>query len=195
VGHHRQREHSQLDRHALNVLSAADLPSIDFEIYSSIVVSSVQPQSFYDTLGTYMPAIKTWLKNHRHTLEFHGADFGGADGHWTFSLPGGVTSKHVLDYTNYVVNDESPLMVGVPSVLNGNYASHNNLKLGSVASSAIVVSDSANKPTLLDYCIAKKGRVVVTGITVEFSYNYSYDFAAVLPNMLSSTALTPGCLE
>ena len=183
---------------AFDLLSSAALATIDFAAYTNIVVASDQPQSFYDALSVYMPTIKTWVKQGRRTLEFHGADNGRQLGHWNFKLPNGVSGNmQVFDAVNLVVNPASPLVKDSPATINGQYASHDSLNLGPVSSSAVVVTDSSGAPTLIDYCYGK-GRVVVTGMTWEFYFGKSSDDSdpgRILRKTLKSTTGKPGCLE
>ncbi|WP_148289821.1 hypothetical protein [Ideonella sp. B508-1] len=158
--------------------------------YSVIIVASDQPQPFYDTLKGQMGRINQWVMTGARTLEFHVADHGWNNGRFTGVLPRNVASYNARDDLDVVVLPEWPLMRGVPTSINGSSASQNALMVQPPVK--VILTDTVGNATLVDYCW-KRGRVIATGLTLEYAWDHDWDAKPVLENMLTASTSAPGC--
>lgn len=176
-----------------DVVGSAGLADVPLARYSTLIISSDQPQAFYDALAAQTNAVSRWLKKGNKTLSFHGAPSGWQSGDWTFALPGGTTHQIAYDGTNMVSQANHPLVAGAPQMILGSSASHANFVPGpKLGSDAIVATDTTGAPTLLDYCVGTS-RVMATGMTLEIAYAYNWDARPILVNMLTAGTQAPGC--
>ncbi|WP_374432082.1 hypothetical protein [Ideonella dechloratans] len=174
-------------------VSSAELAAMSAEaldLYAVVIVSSDQPQAFYDVLKDQMGKLGKWVKTGARTLEFHAADNGWNGGTFSGTLPKGVTTYDAHDLTNMVVRPKWSLMKGVPTTLSGSWASHNGLNVE--APIKTIVTDMAGNPTLVDYCW-KQGRVIASGMTLEIAHDLGWDAAKVLENLIAASTSAPGC--
>lgn len=173
--------------------TAAELAALSADAlaqYRVVIVSSDQPQAFYDVLAGQMDKLGKWVKAGPRTLEFHGADMGWNGGRFTGTLPKGVTTNSYMDYMEQVLRPKWSLMKGVPVTFTGSWASHNNLNFESPIKA--IVADMTGGATLLDYCW-KQGRVIATGLTLEVAWAQGWAAKPVLENLLSASTSAPGC--
>jgi len=172
-------------------IGGKDFASLDLSPYSTIILASVQTAHFYANVGKHMDAIDAWLRHGARTLEVHAARY-SITPPWDFELPGGVGTRLVLADDNYLSGVDSPLVSGLPQHMTGNYASHIVFVGRKPLDDRVLIVTSDKQAVMVDYCVGP-GRVIATGQTVEYGWGHDWDFAQVLPNMLSASTLTPGC--
>ena len=168
----------------------AAMSDIGLDQYSVIIVASDQPQPFYDTLKAQMGRINHWVKTGPRTLEFHVADHGWNNGRFTGVLPKMVASFNARDDLDVAVRPKWSLMKGVPSTINGSAASQNALMVQPPIKT--ILTDTVGNSTLVDYCW-KQGRVIASGLTLEYAWDHDWDAKPLLENMLAASTSAPGC--
>ncbi len=175
-----------------------ELPYLDLTQYSLIIISSDQPQSFYDTLAPYISPggkLYNWTMA-GGILDFHGACWGWQGSDWTisFTLPGGVSAYPYYSNDVTVVPQPIPLPpalgpyygpLGDPDVDNLNYATHGYFYKALSASAkyaiTIVVEGDKAKPCYVLYKFGK-GVIIANMQPLEWFY-YCYDlFGYGTPN-------------
>jgi hypothetical protein len=176
---------------AFDTVGSEAFRTVDLAPYSTIIVASVQPQSIYDALAARSEDIDQWILG-AHTLEFHAAD--APDDRVRFELPGHVRVAWDPQGADFRTKVDDPLTQGLPHQLNGNYASHASFERRHVVKAHVLVTTASEPkhPVMIDYCVGA-GRVIATGQTVEFAWHVGWNFAAVLPNMISASTQAPGC--
>jgi hypothetical protein len=176
---------------AFDIVHSGSLGAVDLEQYSTIVIASVQTDRFYGNLGKHVDAIDAWLRHGPRTLEFHAARYSDTLP-WNWKIPGGLRVHTDLEGTDTLSGVESPLTQGLPQTMTGTYASHVVFKGRPHHTDRVLITTGGSRAVLVDYCLGP-GRVIATGQTVEFAVSHDWDWALVLTNMLSASALTPGC--
>ncbi len=171
------------------VLTALDIPfheinssqmaTADFAPYSLIVVSSVQGDPFYTN----------WNANIARITQFVG------DGGWLMLnactqpntivplVPGGTIANSELDGINHVAEPGHPWVRGVPTPLVDSFSSHNYFTNLLPGTTVVATSDINGLPTLLDYELGF-GRVMVSGMPLEFAWENAWDAAPILENAI-----------
>lgn len=171
------------------VLAASEIPfheigpgslaTIDLSPYALVIVPSVQGSPFYDT----------WNANIARITQFVG------DGGWlaistanfmadTIPLvPGGVISSWDVDNNNQVAEPGHPWVRGLPPVMTGNSANHASFTNLVPGTTVVVTTQTSGLPTLIDYEFGL-GRVMASGMTLEWAWNFGQDAAPILPNAL-----------
>jgi hypothetical protein len=79
---------------------------------------------------------------------------------------------------------------GVPSNINGSSASQNALMVQPPIKT--ILTDTVGNSTLVDYCW-KQGRVIASGLTLEYAWDHGWDAKPLLENMLAASTSAPGC--
>lgn len=171
----------------------AGLTLQDLALVHTILVSSNQSESFYDSVAAQMPLIELWLMIGSNSLLFHGADNLSNS---TISLPKGVSIQTaVLDETNMVSDATNPLVADVDETFTGAFASHGYFEFSETdLSENVVVMNTGSNPTLVDYCYGR-GRVIASTITYEYHYSNFNDseITTILENEIMEGATDPGC--
>ncbi len=164
---------------AYDVVSTSALFTTTLTDYALIIVSSEQGSSSYTNLQAQKSRIDAYVSGGGR-LEFHGSSYYGYAG--AFVLPGGTTTLARGSYTNDVRLPSHPLVAGVPSVINGSYASHSAFA-NVPASAQIVTTNDAGQPTLVEYRVGV-GTVIASGQTLEFYYGADSPVGRILSNMI-----------
>lgn len=147
----------------LNSLTTSDL----INTYDMILIASDQNQVFYNDLGPQMLKLEEFVKAGK-VLQVHAANWGWHGGLWTTSLPGGVSITRGYSNYDYIVKNGSWLY--------SNYASHGYLiNVPADAEIVTVQGDGTTpdytKPSTIIYSLGR-GRVLVSGLTFEYSVRY-----------------------
>ncbi|MBM4368742.1 MAG: PKD domain-containing protein [Deltaproteobacteria bacterium] len=152
-----------------------------------VVISNDQPQVFYDNYADAHLRFVQFVQN-GGSLLWGACDLGWKGGSMAAAgivLPGGVVPSYSYQNWNYVVAPDLPLMAGLPTAMDHNYASHErftNLPLGTTT----YMVDGSGLPTLIEFSLGL-GWVIVTGQPLEHQATYVYgapDMAALLPAVL-----------
>lgn len=132
-----------------------------------ILITSDQNQVFYNDLGPQMPKLEEFVKAGK-VLQIHAANWGWHGGRWTTPLPAGV--EIVNSYSNY------EYMVKNGTWLYSTYSSHGYLINVPTGAEIITVQGDGStpdytKPSTIIYSLGR-GRVLVSGLTFEYSVRY-----------------------
>jgi len=145
--------------------------------FDLIVILSAQSSTFYSRLASKMAVLEAYVSA-GGIIELHACSFGDV-----VALPGGGSSHFRTSSQNTVVAPDHPIVEGVPGIVHGSSASHNYLS-GLPAGAEVITVDLSGDPTTAEYSMGS-GLVIVTGMTWEFAYHYTWDFAAMMPNALA----------
>ena len=153
-----------------------------------VIISNDQMQSFYDNYADNQIKFNNFVFN-GGSIFWGASDLGWAGGSISeagVSLPGNIGINFNLDNYNYVVDQNFPLVSGLPDVLDHNFASHesfSNLPEGTI----VYTVNSDNEPTLIEYNFGE-GWVLVTGQPLEHQYGRLYgeaNMGELLPRIIT----------
>jgi subtilisin family serine protease len=164
-----------------DVINSSQFASVDLSPYTVLVVPSVQPTSFYTTLGVDSLKLANFV-GQGGVFEFHAASQSSGSDAWLLPIPGGL---HVIPRyagVNHVLLPGNPIVAGVPTDFSGSYASHSSL-VSIPASAAQVTSDDQATTNCVVYHYGA-GAVICSGQTLEFAWAYGWQGGPMLPNML-----------
>lgn len=152
-----------------------------------VVISNDQPQAFYENYADAHLRFVQFVQN-GGSLFWGACDQGWKGGSMAVAgivLPGGVVPNYSYQNWNYVVAPELPLMAGLPTAMDHNYASHERFTNIPPGTTTYMV-DGSGLPTLIEFSLGL-GWVIVTGQPLEHQATYVYgapDMAALLPAVL-----------
>jgi len=158
-------------------------PGIDL-----VIISNDQTQTFYNNYANNQILFNNFVNN-GGALFWEACDNGWNEGSMQSAgviLPGNLKTSYKLDYYNYVYNSSLPLVKGLPSTLDHNYASHesfSNFPDGTI----IYCINSDSKPTLIEFNLGA-GWVLISGQPLEHQYDRVYrnpDMENLLPRIIS----------
>lgn len=156
-------------------------PNIDL-----VIISNDQDQPFYNDYWANHEKFETFLNDGGHLLweacdnGWHGGDMDVAG----IILPGGITPNLSYENWNWISN-AGTLLVGLPSPMDHNYASHE--WFSTIPGTAFIYMKDDNGPTLLELPVGM-GFMMLTGQPLEHQYKYIYgapDMEELLPRILS----------
>lgn len=164
-----------------DIINSGTISTTDFCSYKMIIVASDQPQSFYDVYDANLTQFTDYVSE-GGVLQFNGGDMGWEWGFWD-QLPGGVSHENYYDWMNWVVNSLHPIVAGVPSPFEGSSASHDHFLNYQGVGADVITQDEASLPTTIEYYLGD-GRVIASGVTLEFGYEYGQTAGQILSNTI-----------
>jgi hypothetical protein len=169
--------------------SRSEMATIDMDQFDVIIMASEQPMEFYQEYQAQSGRFIDYLEA-GGILEFHCATL--EMNFWpNLRLPGGVTHEPEESHFNYVVNENHPIVAGLPDTLHGSFASHEHF-LDLPVGIDVILIDEVSLPTTIEYPVGM-GTVIATGMSWEFNYGYGYSSGACLPNAIAySLSLVSG---
>jgi len=153
-----------------------------------VIISNDQNQTFYDNYAAVQVRFSNFVMG-GGALFWEACDNGWSGGSMADAgivLPGNIQMHYALDYWNYIPNPDLPLVSGLPTAMDHNYASHEsftNLPDGTI----VYCVNSEQEPTLIEFNLGA-GWVVVTGQPLEHQYEHIYgnpDMENLLPRIVS----------
>lgn len=153
-----------------------------------VIIANDQNQTFYNNYSASQVRFTNFVYM-GGSLFWEACDEGWADGSIADAgiiLPGNLTITFGFDNWNYIPNPNLPLVAGLPTSLDHNYASHesfSNLPDGTT----IYCVDQSNRPTLIELNLGG-GWIIVTGQPLEHQYQNVYgapDMEKLLPRIVS----------
>ena len=165
---------------AYDKVTTREFLDVDLKKYGVVVFANDQPFSTYENYADFKEQLEVFASI-GGVIVFGACDAGWADGTLIEALPGNVTKKTHYVTNNYVVNSTHPIVTGVltdnkvltSDMLYDQYCSHVSFDESSLpAGSSIILRESdTDRPTLVEYPLGQ-GRVIASGLTWEFSYQY-----------------------
>lgn len=165
---------------AYDEVDSSEIPTVNLAPYGLVIIPSNQPGSFYTT----------WNANIGRFASFVSA--GGALWLSTCAysdtspeplVPGGVVNATDLEDFNVIVAPAHPWVAGVPSPMEGDYASHDSFTNLVPGSLVVAQAQTSGLPVLVDYALGT-GRILITGQTLEITWGEGWDGAPILENSL-----------
>ena len=153
-----------------------------------VIISNDQPQTFYANYAANQAKFTNFVYT-GGSLFWEACDEGWNYGSMADAgviLPGNIAINLNFDYYNYVVNPTLPLVAGLPTEMDHNYASHeyfSNIPDGTI----VYCEDSGGGPTLIEVSLGG-GWTILSGQPLEHQYENVYgndDMAELLPRIVS----------
>lgn len=161
-------------------VDSAQIPLVDLAPYDLVIIPSNQPDSYYTTWNANLVKFESYVAG-------GGALWLSTCAYPSISpeplLPGGVINSTDLDNYNDIIAPSHPWVAGVPNPMWGNYASHDSFTNLYPGSLVIAQAQTSHNPTLVDYMLGD-GRILITGQTLEITWEENWDGAAILENSL-----------
>jgi len=171
------------------IISSAQIASVPLVPGEDLVIiSNDQNQNFYNNYAASQVRFTNFVYM-GGSLFWEACDEGWANGSIAGAgivLPGNLSTIFDYDYWNYVTDQNLPLVAGLPSSMDHNYASHesfSNLPDGTT----VYCVDESNQPTLIEFNLGG-GWIIVTGQPLEHQYENIYganDMEKLLPSIVS----------
>ncbi|MBZ0263210.1 carboxypeptidase regulatory-like domain-containing protein [bacterium] len=158
-----------------DIANSEDMGQLDLSEYSTIVFSSVQPQEFYDRFAENHDYFQNYVQD-GGWIQFHGCTM---DMEWEFW--NGYYNLYEPHGTNYVVDEDHPIVTGVDEEIVGNQASH-DLIGGRHFPHVNTIVDDPNGDRVLVEWEEGLGHVILTTQTWEIGYGLNWDTGTLLEN-------------
>lgn len=163
------------------VVSMAEAVNVRFSDYSLVIYANDQTTETYNQYDLVRVSLEQYIYNGGVVL-FGACDAGWAAGVLSEDLPGGVTKYDDVSMENYIADFNHPIVTaeltgGTPltdAMLYSNACSHISFNPESLPAGHRVILRSSNTgdPTLVEYPYGN-GRVIASGLTWEFDYDYT----------------------
>lgn len=153
-----------------------------------IIISNDQNQTFYNNYAAAQVRFTNFVYM-GGSMFWEACDQGWAQGSMASAgvvLPGNIETHFDYDYMNYVTNQNLPLVSGLPSQMDHNYASHESFVNLPDGTTIYCVSES-NEATLIEFNLGG-GWIIVTGQPLEHQYENIYgnsDMEELLPRIVA----------
>lgn len=153
-----------------------------------VIISNDQNQTFYNNYSASQVRFTNFVYM-GGSLFWEACDEGWASGSIVDAgivLPGNLTTTFDYDNWNYIPNPDLPLVSGLPTSMDHNYASHesfSNLPDGTT----VYCIDESSHPTLIEFNLGA-GWIIITGQPLEHQYQNVYgasDMEKLLPRIVS----------
>ncbi len=177
---------------SLDMATATLLPGDDL-----VILCNDQPQAFYENYAASQVRFNNFVYM-GGSLLWEACDLGWNGGSMADAevvLPGNVDAVYEYCFNNYIPNPSLPLVAGLPTTMDHNYASHESFSNLPDGATVYCVDDFSN-PTLIEYSLGA-GWVVMSGQPLEHQYYYlvgAPDMEELLPRIISyfTGAALPG---
>ncbi len=162
-----------------------------------VILCNDQPQAFYNNYAASQVRFNNFVYM-GGSLLWEACDQGWNSGSMQMAgvvLPGNVGTIYEYWYHNYIPTPELPLVAGLPTTMDHNYASHESFHNLPDGATVYCTDESAN-PTLIEYSLGA-GWVVMSGQPLEHQVVYPYnddEMSELLPRIISyfTGAALPG---
>ncbi|MGH7596514.1 MAG: hypothetical protein ACREOI_09180 [bacterium] len=159
---------------------------------SFIIIGNSQDQTFYNNYSANNLRFANFVYN-GGTIFWEACDRGWFNndpntpgGDMRFAgviIPGNITTVFDYDKFNYVTDPSLPLVKGLPSIVEHNYASHESFTSLPVGTTIYMVNESS-QPTLIEYKYGA-GWVVATGQPIEHGYYEGKNLGLLFPRVVA----------
>lgn len=164
---------------AYETVDSTQFGTFDLTPYTMVLAPSVQGGAFYTAWNANIAWISQYVVD--------GGRLWQSTCNVTASeplVPGGVVSSTDYDNFNDIAAPAHPWVRGVPSPMSGGDASHDSFTFLYPGSQTIATAQSSGKPVLVDYSFGD-GRVLITGQTLEYAWDASWDGGPILENSIN----------
>jgi len=170
-----------------NIFSSMDFGAVDLTPYDKVIISSYQPQQFYNRLVGNV----SWFENYANNggiLEVHACDSNsGSSWFGLLLMPGGLNKSQT--YTNNVTISilnhpilNSPYPVEDAELDNWGWSTHGYFSKYPISTRKILLdSNNSSKPVLIEFPYGA-GQIIASMQTLE--WNEYYNDTRILENMI-----------
>jgi len=157
-----------------DIYNSSDFGAVDLSPYQKVIISSDQPQLFYNSLEGNV----SWFESYASDggiLEIHGADHGWNSGNWDdMSMPGGLnkTSAYLDNLDINILQHPTvlnPHPINDTAIDNWDASTHGYFDVYPSDSREILQDTSTSDPVLLEFEY-ENGFIIATMQTLEFAY-------------------------
>lgn len=159
-------------------VSVYDLEEVDFNAYDMVMTVGDESDDYYVQISSQVEKFESYLSSGGvvlYQLATHGA---------SVDIAGGVDVIYTnLEDFNDIVDFDHPIVQDLPNPLEGNAANHNIIT--NFSEDAVVITETTieGNTTTIEYNYGV-GKVIATGMTVEFLYYNGYNSEMLQYNML-----------
>jgi hypothetical protein len=159
------------------VYGSADIGVIDLSPYDKVIIASVQPLAFYNTVASN----RTWFENYVNAggvLEFHGASYFPSDDWAGLTMPGNFTcADEDVSFSDSVSIQAPghPIVTTPNSITDGEldgwgWSTHGYLILSGPPYTEILRNDGYSEPCLVEFSLGS-GEIIATMNTLEWGFD------------------------
>ncbi|MHA2031251.1 MAG: CARDB domain-containing protein, partial [Candidatus Kariarchaeaceae archaeon] len=165
-----------------DVIPSSQFGLVDLSYYQKVIISSDQPQTFYNNLDTYLSWIESFVTT-GGILEVHGASNGWNGGSWANPMPGGIT---YISSNSNSINIIDPLhpALSYPFIITDSeldsWGSSTHGYLTNIGSADVILDNGLN-PVLIEFPFGS-GTIITSTQTLEYGYDRA--FSKILENLL-----------
>ena len=173
---------------AFDIAGSDQMADIELSNYQTVIVANDQPQDFYDAYNDNVGRLEEYAADGGFVWveAASSGSNGGAFGNG--GLPGGGSIlEEVFEESNNVADPAHPTMAGVPSPFTGTFASHSAFEDLPADAQVIATGTDSGLPTMVEFPLGA-GRVLATGQTLEFAFEFGQDGAVILENTVPYVA-------
>ena len=168
------------------VINSSNIASTDFSPFDIVITVGSQSSSYYSAISSQVAKFEAFVAN-GGIVQYQLATQGD-----NVSIVNGVDVLYGnAEFYNTVLLPDHPIVAGLPTTLEGNFANHCYLANLPVDATVITETSISSVPTTVEYPFGN-GLVIATGMTWEFLYNYGYTAGALLYNAVAYSLSRPG---
>ncbi|MFX1569137.1 MAG: Ser-Thr-rich GPI-anchored membrane family protein [Promethearchaeota archaeon] len=164
------------------IYDSTDFGAIDISPYQKVIISSDQPQSFYNRLSGNVSWFESYVAN-GGILEIHAADHGWNSGHWdgVLSMPGGLNHTYSSIDTLDINLPQHPIILNPhpandTGIDNWDASSHGYFDVYPSDCSEILTDTGTSNPILIEFKFGN-GYIIASLQTFEFAYLYDSPYS------------------
>ncbi|MFQ5607760.1 MAG: choice-of-anchor D domain-containing protein, partial [Candidatus Zixiibacteriota bacterium] len=161
------------------VINSTQITSTDFSPFDLVITTGSQSTSYYTRISSSVGKFEDFVAAGgvvQYQAATQGPDVLIVDS-------ARVINSNREDF-NRVLLPTHPIVAGLPTILEGNFANHGILADLPVAASVITETSNGNSPTTVEYGFGL-GTVVATGMTWEFLFDRGFNSGPMLVNALA----------
>lgn len=167
-----------------DIYGSADMGEVNLQPYCKVVVASVQPHAFYQTLSNQRAWFEAWIEQ-GGMFELNGASYSSDD--WGgLPMPGGFTSTWEGS-DNVTIRDTLHPILRLPNTISGaeldgwNWSTHGYLVDLPFMADNIIAFEPSGEPATTEFHL-ERGCVLATEQTLEWAWYWRY--SPLLENMI-----------
>ncbi|MHA2337061.1 MAG: CARDB domain-containing protein [Candidatus Hodarchaeales archaeon] len=165
-----------------DIIPSSQFGLIDLSYYQKVIISSDQPQTFYNNLNAYLSWIETFVTS-GGILEVHGASSGWNGGSWVNPMPGGITYVSSNSNSINIVDPLHPVL-SYPFIISDSeldsWGSSTHGYLNNIGSADVILDNGLN-PVLIEFSFGS-GTIITSTQTLEYGYDRA--FSNILENLI-----------
>ena len=161
---------------ACTVINSSQIASTNFDPFDLVVTVGDENFAYYQALSSNVGQFEDYVAG-GGVVQYQCATQGDP-----VTVVGGVqVVPGPFENFNDILDAGHPIVAGLSSPLEGSSANHTHLANLPGGTNVITATSDSNEPTTVEYSHGS-GRVILTGMTWEFLYNFGFPAGAMLGN-------------